>query len=76
IILPKPANYTITVSAVGYNSFSQNYLLNSSDGLKLDPIVLTPANEELQTVEVVGTNAKKYYGNYSFSATKTATLNK
>ena len=76
IILPKPANYTITVSAVGYSSFSQNYLLNSSDGLKLDPIVLTPANEELQTVEVVGTNAKKYYGNYSFSATKTATLNK
>lgn len=76
VILPQMANYTITISAIGYSTFNRIYPINGIGDLKLDAIVLQSTNEELQTVEVVGTNGKKYYGNYSFSATKTATLNK
>ncbi|MGN8057506.1 TonB-dependent siderophore receptor [Pedobacter sp. 22163] len=76
VVLPQMANYTITISAIGYSTFNRIYSVNGIGDLKLDAIVLQSANEELQTVEVVGTNGKKYYGNYSFSATKTATLNK
>lgn len=76
VVLPKMANYTITISAIGYSTFNRIYFVNGIGDLKLDVIVLQSTNEELQTVEVVGTNGKKYYGNYSFSATKTATLNK
>jgi len=76
VVLPQMGNYTITISAIGYSTFNRIYPVNGIGDLKLDAIVLQSANEELQTVEVVGTNGKKYYGNYSFSATKTATLNK
>ncbi|WP_157258093.1 carboxypeptidase-like regulatory domain-containing protein, partial [Pedobacter ginsenosidimutans] len=76
VVLPKTANYTITISAIGYSTFNRIYSVNGIGDIKLDAIVLQSTNEELQTVEVVGTNGKKYYGNYSFSATKTATLNK
>jgi iron complex outermembrane receptor protein len=76
VVLPQMANYTSTISAIGYSTFNRIYSVNGIGDLKLDAIVLQSANEELQTVEVVGTNGKKYYGNYSFSATKTATLNK
>ncbi|WP_426325111.1 TonB-dependent siderophore receptor [Pedobacter sp. R-06] len=76
VVLPKTANYTISISAIGYSPFNRIYSVNGIGDLKLDAIVLQSTNEELQTVEVVGTNGKKYYGNYSFSATKTATLNK
>ncbi|WP_316829669.1 TonB-dependent siderophore receptor [Pedobacter aquatilis] len=74
IILPKAAGYTLTVSAVGFHSYSQHYIVNSD--LDLATIVIEVSTESLQTVEVVGTNGKKYYGNYSFSATKIASLNK
>ena len=76
VVLPQMANYTITISAIGYSTFNRIYSVNGIGDLKLHAIVLQSTNEELQTVEVVGTNGKKYYGNYSFSATKTATLNK
>ncbi|NSL86060.1 TonB-dependent siderophore receptor [Chitinophaga sp. Mgbs1] len=32
--------------------------------------------EDLQTVEITGTRTRKYFSDYSFAATKTATLNK
>ncbi|NTE01375.1 TonB-dependent receptor [Agrobacterium tumefaciens] len=76
ITLPKSANYTLTISAIGYSTFFKNYPIYGLGNFKLDPIALSTADEELQTVEIIGTNGKKYYGNYSFSATKTATLNK
>ncbi|MFC3562715.1 TonB-dependent siderophore receptor [Pedobacter jamesrossensis] len=76
IILPKKATYSLIVSAVGYTSFSSIYPINQLADFNIETIILQVANEQLQTVEVVGTNGKKYYGNYSFSATKTAALNK
>jgi iron complex outermembrane receptor protein len=41
-----------------------------------DTAVIKTAREALQTVEVIGSHARKYFSDYSFSATKTATLNK
>jgi iron complex outermembrane receptor protein len=76
ISLPNPATYHINVRAVGYRPYLDVHPINSPGNLTLNPIVLALASEELQTVEVVGTSAKKYYGSYSFSATKTAALNK
>jgi iron complex outermembrane receptor protein len=76
VVLPKTATYDIHVSAMGYKTYSDVYPINGSGNLTLNQILLAPATEELQTVEIVGTETKKYYGSYSFSATKTATLNK
>jgi iron complex outermembrane receptor protein len=76
ILLPKTAVYTINVKAVGYRNFAENININGLGELTLNPIILTYATEELQTVEIVGSNGKKYYGDYSFSASKIATLNK
>jgi iron complex outermembrane receptor protein len=76
ILVPKTAIYNITVKAVGYRSFAENINVNGLEALNLNPIILTNATVELQTVEIVGSNGKKYYGDYSFSASKIATLNK
>jgi iron complex outermembrane receptor protein len=76
LVLPKPGNYMMTVSAIGYLPYHKEYLNVGTAELVLNEIILTNSNEELQTVEIVGTTAKKYFSDYSFSATKTATLNK
>ena len=76
ITAPDTATYSLSVSAIGFTSYSSILPINKSADLNIQTIVLLVADEELQTVEVVGTNGKKYYGNYSFSATKTAALNK
>ncbi|RQO74650.1 TonB-dependent siderophore receptor [Pedobacter sp. KBW06] len=75
-ILPKAGDYILRASAVGFTVFQQVYQIRKRQELQIDTIRLSPSNEELQTVEVIGTSAKKYYGDYSFSATKTASLNK
>ena len=76
IDLPKAATYQVTVKSVGYRSYAEVFPIGGLGDLTIGPIVLSLANEELQTVEIIGTNGKKHYGNYSFSASKTATLNK
>lgn len=76
VILTKTGTYSLSVSAIGYSGFNSIYPINQSADFTIPTILLQVSNEELQTVEVVGTNGKKYYGNYSFSATKTAALNK
>nr|WP_308463729.1 TonB-dependent siderophore receptor [Chitinophaga nivalis] len=43
---------------------------------KKDTGFIPATGEALQTVEVRGTRTRKYFSDYSFSATKTATLNK
>ncbi|WP_367867232.1 TonB-dependent siderophore receptor [Pedobacter sp. WC2423] len=76
LILPQSGNYTMTVSAIGYLTFQKQYIISEKSELVLKDIILNNSLEELQTVEIVGTTAKKYFSDYSFSATKTATLNK
>ncbi|MCV9927555.1 TonB-dependent siderophore receptor [Flavobacterium sp. LS1R49] len=46
------------------------------DSIVKDSIEIEAERNELQTVEIVGRSTKKYNSDYSFAATKTATLNK
>lgn len=73
--LTKQAPYTLTVTAIGFAPYRASQLFTAAE-VVLKPITLSFSSEELQTVEIIGTNGSKYYGDYSFSATKTATKNK
>ncbi|RZJ75893.1 MAG: TonB-dependent siderophore receptor, partial [Flavobacterium sp.] len=75
-VLENNRTYQLRVTALGFTTYQANIKTALADSLIKNPIMLDATNQELQTVEVVGTNGKKYYGNYSFSATKTASLNK
>ncbi|TDW51877.1 iron complex outermembrane receptor protein [Flavobacterium sp. 270] len=46
------------------------------DSIAKDSVEMESKRNELQTVEIVGRSTKKYNSDYSFSATKTASLNK
>ncbi|AOM78784.1 TonB-dependent receptor [Pedobacter steynii] len=76
LVLPKAGDYSLRASAVGFIPFQQEYRIFQQQEFRIDTIKLYSSNEELQTVEVIGTSKRKYYGDYSFSATKIAALNK
>jgi|GEM_PF-5462453 len=63
----------ITVSLVGFENSYERILLN---GNKVITVELIANANQLQSVEVVGRSAKKYTSDYSYSATRTAILNK
>jgi iron complex outermembrane receptor protein len=48
----------------------------SKDSISQDSLKTQAQQSELQTVEIVGRSSKKYNSDYSFAATKTASLNK
>src|SRR5687768_9943012 len=64
----------INVSAVGFETASETIILNNSSK-ELD-FVLPITSSQLQSVEVIGRHAQKYNSDYTFSATRTAILNK
>jgi iron complex outermembrane receptor protein len=66
------AIYTITVTAVGYEVYSD--VVNINENIANYKVTLISKNAQLQAVEVVGRATKKYNSDYSFSATKTAAL--
>lgn len=66
--------YEIKVSAVGFENYTETVVINDSS--HQINFVLTLSSVQLQTVEVIGRTAKKYSSDYSFSATRTAILNK
>lgn len=68
--------YTLTVSAVGYEIFSDLVTIEGKTSVTDFKVILVSKVTQLQTVEVTGRNSKKYTSDYSFSATKTATLTK
>ena len=63
----------IIVTAVGYDKKFELITINGNTEITVE---LNSNISQLQTVEVLGRNVKKYNSDYSFSATKTATLNK
>ena len=71
--LPK-AVYTLSVSVVGYEPFSDIINIEGKSNISDFKIVLISKVTELQTVEITGRSVKKYTSDYSFGATKTATL--
>jgi iron complex outermembrane recepter protein len=69
-------SYTVTITAIGYEVFQEKFLLDDKSATETFVASLILKPEELQKVEVVGRNARRYKSDYSFGATKTATLNK
>ena len=67
-------NAEVTITAVGFEKAAELVVLNNSTR-KLN-IVMIANTAQLQTVEVTGRSSRKYNSAYSFSATKTAMLNK
>ncbi|MGK9128424.1 TonB-dependent receptor [Olivibacter sp. SA151] len=66
--------YEINASHIGYGNFHEAVVLGKKPiAVK---IVLISKSSELQLVEVSGRVARKYTSNYSFGATRTATLTK
>ncbi len=63
----------ITVTAVGYDKSFERIVLTGNKDVTIE---LITNSTQLQTVEVIGRSAKKYNSDYSFSATRTAILNK
>ncbi|WP_207513761.1 TonB-dependent receptor [Longitalea luteola] len=64
--------YRITVSSIGYEVLEETLVINDNPAaLKL---TLIPQLKDLQLIEIVGRSAKKYNSDYSFSATRTASL--
>lgn len=59
-----------------YTAQSQNINNKIKDSIAKDSIEMKTGKNELQTVEIIGRASKKYNSDYSFSATKTASLNK
>lgn len=69
-------NYRLMITAAGFDAYEQLVKINENQLLDAGSINLVMRYNELQTVEVTGRIARKYSSDYSFSATKTATLNK
>ncbi len=67
-------NYQLSITAVGFEPVEERITL--TDANQEINFTLSPRTTELQSVEVVGRTAKQYNSEYSFSATKTAILNK
>src|SRR5699024_4411110 len=70
-----PGNHTLVFSAVGYAGKKINGSVSDSEQTELR-IMLEPTFLELQEVEIIGRSEQSYKNDYSFAATKTATLSK
>jgi iron complex outermembrane recepter protein len=66
--------YIITISVVGFETFEDNLVVDENSAALPFSAILIQKTNYLQTVEVVGRNARKYNSDYSFGATKTAML--
>lgn len=69
-------SYQLQLSAVGFDNYEALIRVKENEVIDLGVINMITNSKQLQTVEVVGRSAKKYNSDYSFAATRTATLNK
>lgn len=68
--------YSLKVSSIGYEEFVETIIVDGRSAANNLKIRLIQTNVLLQSVEVTGRTSRKYTSDYSFGATKTATLNK
>lgn len=66
--------FKLKVSSIGYEPFILEDMLNETE--KSVEVLLRPAANQLQDVEIIGRARKDYSSDYSFSATKIAIKNK
>jgi iron complex outermembrane receptor protein len=71
--LPK-GTYQLDVTSMGYENYYDVLVLKEQNTVV--NVMLLTRSKQLQLVEIIGRSAKKYNSDYSFSATRTATLNK
>ncbi|NBC27803.1 MAG: TonB-dependent siderophore receptor [Bacteroidetes bacterium] len=71
----EPGEYTLVFSAIGYQTNQKIVTLEPNRSLTVE-IALSPGELKLQEVEIVGRPDESYKVNYSFTATKIATLTK
>jgi len=69
-------SYTLAIAALDYETFSDIITIDDKKNISDYNAILISKITQLQTVEVTGSVAKKYNSDYSFSATRTAILNK
>jgi len=69
----RPGRYILVFSVIGYQTKEETVTVDAGETLTLD-IFLSPGSLQLQEVEIVGRPEESYKVNYSFTATKTATL--
>ncbi len=67
-----PGTYVLQASFIGYETIERSVAVRAGETTTVD-LRFTPADVELQGVEVVGRRAQSYGGDYSFVATKSAT---
>ena len=70
-----PGNYTLIISAVGYAQ-KEVMVSVSANQTTTANVELIKTFTELQEVEIIGRSEQSYKSDYSFAATKTATLTK
>lgn len=68
--------YQLEVSSSGFDSYEARVRMKENEALDLGVLKLIGRYNQLQNVEVMGRTSRKYSSDYSFGATKTATLNK
>jgi iron complex outermembrane receptor protein len=71
---PSKGGYTLNAGHVGYELYSERIAVGEAN--KAIQVQLIQQAAQLQNVEIIGRSTKKYNSDYSFSATRTATLNK
>lgn len=67
-------NYTLSFTHVGYEAYEEALALDEKS-VVINVLLITDPGQ-LQSVEIIGRSARKYSSDYSFGATKTASLNK
>lgn len=68
--------FSLTLSFTGFDPLTTIVILDDTSAVNELTFFLTRDIGQLQTVEVIGRAARKYNSDYSFSATRTASLNK
>ena len=76
LALREPGTYQLSISYIGYESFSKEVDISAGNNMDLGTIVLAESSLMLQTVEVIGRRRKDYNSDYSFSGSKIAMLNR
>jgi len=71
-----PGSCQLTLTTTGFDNYESKFKLKENEKIDLGDLFMNRNERSLQSIEVTGVKTKKYSSDYSFSATKNATLNK
>jgi len=70
------SDYSLEVRFLGYKPFHSILKVGNANTFHIGPVILEEAEQQLQTIEVLGRDQKDYTSEYSFSATKIGVKNR